>query len=367
MTAHCRRNARRAAIGGAFAVFVSVFLFPQASLAGDNFGALNKPYQQGRGFQFADGKFSIGGYTSFRYLNASGEKPVIDLRDVSFLINWRPRPRWRLFSEAEIGEVATITSGEINADDASFDLERLYAEYAVSPELKFRFGKSLTPIGYWNMVHAAPLVWSVTRPWTSVSPFARHTTGANVNGVVHAGDADFDYTLFVDDSDDLDPDRKDPSTEGGIGISPNNNFDNGYGLRLVAHLRQGDLNIGLSLGSFRLAHLADRKDFFGLDAIWQAGDTELSAAAIYRASSRNERDEWGAYVQVATPIVSDVYLFARHEQVRNALPAISAKVSNIGLNFHPIPPVSLKLEYRYGHNNDAFATDAWLASFDVLF
>jgi len=105
----------------------------------------------------------------------------------------------------------------------------------------------------------------------------------------------------------------------------------------------------------------------GLDAMWHLDDTELSAAALRRNSRGKELDEWGAYIQIATPVAENLYVFARHERVKNSLPAISANVSNIGINYHPIPPVALKLEYRYGHNNDAFATDAWLASFDVLF
>lgn len=331
------------------------------------FGPMNTPYQQGRGFQFADGEVSIGGYTSFRYTNERDKKPVIDLRDISILINWRPTREWRLFTEAEVGEAATIQSGKIDNDDASFDLERLYAEYTVSPELKVRFGKSLTPVGHWNLVHAAPLVWSVSRPWTSASPFARHTTGFNVNGVIRSGAADYNYVVYSDYSSSLDPDAIDKSSEGSIGVTRSENFDNGQGIRLVADLQQPELSIGLSFGHFRLTGLHDRKDYFGMDAIWQTGDTELSSAFLYRSSRHNENDEWGSYIQAATPISPNVYFFGRHEWIKNATPSLSANVSNIGFNYHPIPPVSLKLEYQYGHHNDTFVSDAWLASFDVLF
>ena len=340
---------------------------PQLCHADEYFGALETPYLQGRGFQFADGKLTLGGYTSFRYMNEKGKKPIFDFRDLSILLNWRPADNWRFFAESEVGEVGVIRSGKIDSDDAEFDQERLYVEYSASPTLRLRFGKSLTPIGYWNQIHAAPLVWSVTRPWISTSPLARHTTGVNINGVIHTDRIDFDYTLYGDNSKFLDPDRKDVSGEGGIGVNPNNNFNNGAGFRLVANWLDTDLSIGLSLGTFEINHLHDRKDFVGIDALWRIHDTELSAAALRRNSRGRESDEWGAYVQVATPVATDLYLFARHERVKNALPAISANVSNIGLNYHPIPPVALKLEYRYGHNNDAFATDAWLASFDVLF
>ncbi|RTZ61190.1 MAG: hypothetical protein DSZ32_02365 [Gammaproteobacteria bacterium] len=341
--------------------------WPRVSGADEFFGALDTPYLQGRGFQFADGKLTLGGYTSFRYRNEKGEKPVFDFRDLSFLLNWRPAPDWRLFAEAEFGEIAVIKSGTIDDSAREFDLERSYAEYSASPNMRLRFGKSLTPIGYWNQIHAAPLVWSVTRPWSSTAPFARHTTGASINGVIHTDTVDFDYVLYGDNSKFLDPDRIDASGEGGTGINPNNNFDNGAGFRLVANLFNRDLSIGLSLAHFKISGLEDRKDFVGLDAMWHLDDTELSAAALRRNSRGKELDEWGAYIQIATPVAENLYVFARHERVKNSLPAISANVSNIGINYHPIPPVALKLEYRYGHNNDAFATDAWLASFDVLF
>lgn len=326
-----------------------------------------EPYQLGRGLQFSSLGLTIGGYANLVFADDESRDARLTPSDLSLFLTYRPTDRWQFFSEVELGEVIEMGGDGITTDNADLDLERLYVDYALKPTVNVRVGKFLTPIGRWNVVHAAPLVWTTSRPLITQRIFARQATGAMLFGGVTVGGNDLDYSVFVDDSDELDPERETAEYVGERLLSANN-FDNAAGAHVGYSMFDQRLQVGLSYANFEIAGARARKNLLGGDLRWTPGRAEVSAEIAYRMTQGNsERDEWGAFLQAAVPIRGELYGVARGEVYGSAATGRTAVLGVFGIAYRPMPPLVFKLEHVVGGNNRELSPDAWLASIGVLF
>ena len=278
--------------------------------------------------------------------------------------------RWQLFTEVELGDALEISHSGFSSSDSEIDLERLYADYHATPTVNFRFGKYLTPVGHWNLIHAAPLVWTADRPLTTSAPFARHATGAMVYGDMNLGDDSLDYSLYVDDSDQLDPLQKRELAfeDDSSGTSPRNAFKHAMGGRLVYHFMDESAAIGASYLRMQMYDLQERKELYGVDALWTVERMEFSGEWVYRKSLGSlEEDEHGGFIQAVLPLPKHLYLIGRREKYRAASMPPTATINSIGITYRPHYAVSVKLEHRYGQHNQVMAPSGWLGSLAILF
>lgn len=344
--------------------------FPLQALATE-INTVDSKYQLGRGLHLHDNKLILGGYTNLQFSKLDNEKSRIDLRSLSLIVNWQIYPRWQLFSELELVDALTITSDEITTDDAALDVERLYIEYAALPDLNLRFGKFLTPIGRWNQIHAAPLVWTVSRPLVSTLPFSRHTTGLSMNGYFESVAGGLDYIVYLDDSEALDPDGDESFFLGPDSpedaLIKSNAFNNAVGAFISYRHWHSNLELGLSLANFSMRDAEVRKNLIGFNFLWSKNRFELSSEAVYRYSSEENDKEWGGFLQAVLPVWRQLYAVARYEKFYIETIDASTRNTSIGLAYRPTPPIVYKLEYREGVDNIQFSADGLLASFAVLF
>lgn len=329
------------------------------------------PYQLGQGLQFPALGLDVGGYLNVQYQDLAGHPGVTNLHDVSLFVNKRLGSRWSLFTELEMGEALAVTAGGDLSADPEFDVERLYADYRAGPAVTLRLGKFLTPVGRWNMIHADPLVWTVSRPLTTTAAFARHASGAMLYGSLPALGHDLDYWLFADNTARLDPlERREPAFETeGSGLTISNTFDSAVGGRLVYHFVRDRLSIGASYLHAEMSRPQPEKNLFGLDVHWQSHGVELSSEAIYRTSAGTSAapDERGAFLQAVFPLPRQLYLVARLERYRAAVLPRRTDLGTLGLTYRPRPPLSFKLEYRTGSGNRRAAPSGLLGSVAILF
>ena len=328
------------------------------------------PYHLGQGLSYPELGLNIGGYISVQFEDIKDRDWSIGARDLSLFFSENLSNRWQIFSELEVGQALDISPNSISESDSEIDLERLYADYRATKEITFRIGKFLTPVGHWNQIHADPLVWTVDRPLTTATPFARHATGAMIYGSFSALGNDWDYNLFIDDSDLLDPSQQKEMAfeDGGAGISPHNAFERAAGARISYHFLNDHANIGTSFLHYEMYDLRERKDLYGLDALWTVGRMEFISEMIYRASQGDlESDERGGFVQAVLPLTEHLYFIGRHERYKAAILSQSATINSTGLTFRPHPAIAIKLEYRDGSHNELLAPTGWLGSLAVLF
>ena len=134
-------------------------------------------YQLGKGFDLPLFGLRGGGYVNIAFTDLKNHDWRIGPHDLSLFLYRDFATRWHFFSELELGEPFSLSSSGISTSNADFDIERIYVDYRLASRASLRFGKFLTPIGRWNLIHADPLIWTVSRPLTTAVPFSRHAAG----------------------------------------------------------------------------------------------------------------------------------------------------------------------------------------------
>ncbi len=191
-----------------------------AAAPNDSTSRNQPPYRLGQGLHVPALNLDVGGYLSLQYEGLQHREQVLSVRDLSLFVNKNLGPRWNLFTEMEIGDALEFNDDGGANHNPEFDIERLYADYRLGPAVTLRFGKFLTPVGRWNLIHADPLVWTVSRPLTATAAFARHASGAMAYGTLPAGGRNLDYWIFADDTDRLDPLERDERCLRRAGLDP---------------------------------------------------------------------------------------------------------------------------------------------------
>jgi hypothetical protein len=272
------------------------------------------PYQLGQGLYFPHQGLRVGGYSSIHYFDVEEEPATLNVNDLSLFLTKELSPRWKLFSEMEVGDALTITTDGADSHDAEFDVERLYADYHARPWATLRLGRFLTPVGQWNLIHADPLVWTVSRPLTTSAAFAHHATGAMLHGTLAPDRNDLDYWLFVDDSRGLTPSQpREPAfSDDGATSTLENNFNRAAGGRLLYHLSNNRVSLGVSYLGFQLEKPQRNYRLAGLDFSWSTAHADLSGEAVYRTTGDSgETDEHGGFIQAVVPLTGRLYLVGR--------------------------------------------------------
>jgi hypothetical protein len=328
------------------------------------------PYSLGQGLVFPQQRLTIGGYLNLHYADLEQQDWTFGLRSLSLFISKPLGNRWQFFSELELGDALVVSPDGITGQDAEVDLERFYLDYHQTREVNLRFGKYLTPVGHWNLIHAEPLVWTPDRPLTTAAGFARHAAGAMLYGDLSLGENSLDYSLFADDSELLDPSQEKELAfeDDRTGLSPRNAFQWAVGGRLVYHFADESAHLGVSYLRSQMEDLAERTELFGADLLWTVERMEFSFEGIYRNSlGPAEPDEYGGFVQAVLPLSEHLYLIGRHESYRAAFQENTARIDSAGITYRPHRAVSLKLEYRTGSDNEVMAPSGWLGSLAILF
>lgn len=326
------------------------------------------PYTLGQGLYFPQAGLRIGGYTDFNFYDVQGTRSSYNVRDFSLFLTQDIGAQWQLFAEIEAANPVS-SRGRTDVDDAELDIERLYADYHANQYVNFRFGKFLTPVGEWNLVHADPLTWTISRPLSTAAAFALHAAGAMMFGTFPVHGNDLDYWMFADDSKNLDigDDQNNAYTNFGTTETLQNNFRQAIGGRVLYHLAGGALSIGASALSYELEAPRSRYFLSGLDFNWTTRYIGLTGEAIYRSGTDDRPDERGGFVQTEIPLWRRFYLIERYERYRSSTPAQTSTIRTTAVNFKPVEGIVLKLEYRDGSDNLLLAPSGWLASAAILF
>ncbi|WP_329741848.1 porin [Dyella sp. A6] len=328
------------------------------------------PYTLGQGLYFPQQGLRIGGYADLHYYDIQDQRATYSVRDISLFATKDLGTRWQLFGELDAGNTVDLSAGHATSSDSELDVERLYLDYHASQSVSFRFGKFLTPFGEWNLIHADPLTWTVSRPLTTSAAFARHAAGAMMYGTVPVHGNDLDYWVYGDDSTDLgvgqDQDRA-YSAFGADG-TVRNNFRRALGGRLLYHLLGDRLGIGMSVLDYELQQPRQHYRLAGLDFNWNGRWLDLTGEAIRRSGGTTGRSgDKGGFVELEVPLRQRLYLVGRYERYSSAVLEQTSTIRTLGLNYRPIPGIVLKLEHRSGNHNLELAPTGWLASVAVLF
>jgi hypothetical protein len=301
---------------------------------------------------FVDG-FDLGGYSSLNLQIPRDKSAEARINEVSIILRWENESRFKFFGEFELEYPLRWNSEhELTTRDAYFDLERLYLDYNLSEKLNLRAGRFLNPAGRWNLIHAAPLVWTTSRPLVTELLFPASINGLMFYGSAPYNDYAFEYTFFTEL-------LKDQIRDGDETIYKNVNG---------AHFAiTNGFNLGLTLASYR----EDEKSYnayrlVGLDFITQLDRWELSGEAYARLTSKGGDGGSGAYIQAAYNLGNEWYWLTRLETV-DTPDTGSAERWVVGATKRLKPNQLLKFEFVGGSDINYDTPRGFVGSFAVLF
>ncbi len=313
-------------------------------------------YRLGSGYPLSDTGLRVGGYASAQAGVPRASPLYFEVNDLSLFLTWDNGSRLHFFSELEAGDPLTTGKHDVlGTQKASFEFERFYIDNLVNNHLTVRLGKFLSPIGQWNLIHAAPLVWTSSRPVATENLFSTHASGIMLHGSSSVANRQLEYSVYGDLSESLDPYRS------------QNPFENALG----AHLRyflDDTLQLGASFANFVLNDQSSVRYYLaGLDIAWSYRKFELSSEIVYRTGQQaNLQNVWQGFVQGVIPVSEHWFAVGRYEAFEQPQHNLG-QVGVIGLAYRPLPPVVWKLEYRKGTNNELLAPDGLAVSFAILF
>ena len=131
-------------------------------------------YELGQGWPVGD--YLLSGYVNVELVDRFDAPTKLDLDDLSLFASGRINKWINPFLEAELSSYTLIQQGG-GSGGGDFVVERFYNDTNISDQNTLRIGKVLTPLGYWNLVHAAPLIPIITRPYTTARGFEQYASG----------------------------------------------------------------------------------------------------------------------------------------------------------------------------------------------
>jgi hypothetical protein len=331
-----------------------IFAFIMTSLALS--AALCKPVFADEATSWTD-NFKLGGYTSAGITLHRDQVAEAALNEVSLILTWQNDSRLSFFGEFELERPLTWNDDEqFSHRESHLDLERLYLDYNLSEKVNFRAGRFLTPNSRWNLLHAAPLVWTSSRPLATTELFPTGTNGIMLFGATPFLGGAFEYKLFAELLEDQEQDGDERQ------------FEHVKGAR-ISYKNQSD--IGVSLLSFReKGNSTASYRMLGLDFITQVKEVEISGEAFQRFNTNNKDGGSGTYLQTAVPLnavgLNDWYWITRLETLQHPNEG-SAERWLIGATWRVKPTQLLKLEFTGGSQAQAESPRGFSASFALFF
>ena len=313
--------------------------------------------QPGKGWQIPGTGFRLGGYASGGFESERHRSAMLGIDDLSLFVHWESEGKLRFFSELDLEKPVVLDDNDgLTARHVYLALERLYADYLYSEKLNVRVGKFLTPIGRWNVIHAAPLVWTTSRPLITEHSFPTNATGLMAYGTLPVSSQEIDYSIYTAIGEDW---RTDPK------LDP---FEEAYGFHLTVPTN-GYGEFGVSFANFeQRGSVGERKNLLGMDYFWSRDRYELSAELAYRLSDEDQKsDEKGLFVQGVMPVTERLYAIGRYEFFDKAGPTPPMNLWLAGVAMRLSPAMILKAEFTQATHNRIQAHEGFFASFAILF
>lgn len=308
-------------------------------------------YELGHGFQIND-SINVGGYFSTE-LEANRNNESFTLDDVAVMAYGDINPMFSYLAEFEaVGFYHKDFSDGSEAGSQKFHAERLYGDLWISDDFNIRFGKQITPIGYWNMEPINVLRDTTSNPLYSKLLFPKFLTGIDINGFVPQSEG-LRYHLFAQKNHDLDEEY--------INI-PNTHF---YGFALEKEFSV-ELSGGGSIGEY-ITLTNQRTQFLQAnlkydDTQWQLMTEVLVAKNEF--DDRSDTSTLSGYAQAMYHFVPEHAVVGRFEYYNDHHTDYKDSILTLGYSYRPLYPVSLKGEYQWHSQHDE---NRALLSLSVLF
>jgi hypothetical protein len=283
---------------------------------------------------------TVSGYAKLATASPNRAPTTVELDDLSLFVSGKFNRWLNPFLEAETYKIPLWEEGKgAQFNSAQLVIERLYNDIHVTENDTLRAGKFLAPINHWNIIHAAPLVWTTNRPLTSSYSRANYVTGINLR---HDFDALSGHALEVywQPVEEFNPK---PLTE------HERHYQTVAGARWIAH-EDLDYYLGVSVQHADVAKSNEIRNSISIDGNWQHKWFELESELLFTQVDTDQfhyrNHDWGGYLQMAVPLVDHFNLIGRYEHFEFANRSAATDTALGGIVYRPVPRLSFKLEWQ---------------------
>ena len=304
---------------------------------------------------------NVSGYAKFT-VEAPDKAPTsVALDDLSIFVSGKFNRWFNPFLEAEAYNMDIWKEGDgFQFNNVHLAIERLYNDMQLTDQDTLRVGKMLASINHWNIVHAAPLVWTSTRPVTSTYSRANYITGLQLR---HEFDALSGHALEVYVQPVEDFNHKTLS-------SHERQYDTVAGARWILN-EDLDYYVGVSFQHAQVAYSDESRNSISIDGNWQHELFELESELLFTHIQTKEEqqhgNDWGGYVQMVVPIVDKFSLITRYEHFEFAEKMEPMNAELGGVVYRPVPSLSFKVEWQQTQGSASHNQTGLYSSVAVLF
>lgn len=335
------------------------------------FGLMFSPISQAEGYELGQGwhtgDFYLSGYSNILVEDSFGTPTELVLDDLGLFVGGRINQWANPFMEIELAAHSLIRQGG-NPTNGEYIVERFYNDAMPSEHDTLRVGKMLTPLGDWNLVHAAPLEPIITRPYTAALGFHAYTSGVN---------------WLHDPEDSTTPDIQlywQPVNEWfkrPTSLAPRN-FRNVSGGHINKALSFTD-KVGASFQHGQLIETGEMFTLYGINANKSFGNLRLESEAITSrfsgtvlpaATPRIHDNESGFFALADYSITPQWHGILEWEHYQDHTVNMPSRSTLVAVAYRPKAPMVWKLEYIHQAGVPAsFATisTGLKAAFSLLF
>ena len=309
------------------------------------------------------GNFTFSGYDNIVVDAPSGGKVKLLVDDLSLFITGHVNQKLNPFFEAEIAQTTLVQQGgnPLSNSYPHFVVERIYNDSYLTNSLTLRAGKMLSPVGEWNLIHAAPLVWTTIRPLTTYRGFSEFTSGLSLLYTDTKG-ALPDIQLYMQPGGEIRPRPLDMVVR---------EYKHVSGLHLNWPIGLND-KLGLSVQHAQIKNTGEQQMLTGFNFSKEFGHLTLETEAVHTHISgtnaaRVRDNEWGSYLQGTYALNERWNLVGRHEYFADRGFAMASKNTLLGTTYKSAPSSVWKLEYVEQNGQKLKIATGLYASFSALF
>jgi hypothetical protein len=322
-------------------------------------------YELGQGWH--EGNYYLSGYTNIEAVDRFDTPSKLDLDDLSLFAGGHVSQWVNPFTEVELSKQTLIRQGG-GAVNGDVIVERFYNDTELSEHDTLRVGRMLSPVGDWNLVHAAPLIPVITRPYTTALGFSAYAAGISWLREPESSGIPGLQLYWQPDTEWF----KKPASQ------TTRHFRNVYGGHLNMPLGLID-KIGASFQHGQLIESGETFTLYGFNADKSFGKLRLESEAVTSnfsgtvlpgAPARIHDNEWGIFGFADYAFTPQWHGILESEYYQDHTVDIPSRSTSLVVNYKPSAPIVWKLEYIHQAGESASITPIHTglkAAFTTLF
>jgi hypothetical protein len=303
-------------------------------------------YQFGQGYKLGDTPLYLGGYFSARY-DINENENEFDLDDIALLL-YGSFEKFDFLSEIEASDVTFEKEGkgDIDLDNSTLHIERLYLTIPIKDDSSIYFGKFNTEIGFWNQTPINVLHDTTTPPHIMTDLFPKLTTGL---GYINNLNDEFSISLAVQHNHDIDDEYNN------LFVKQHYNFS----IKNTKEL----YTWGIGGGYFKERN--NHSSTYATVGIQKELENWSVLGELYsRFTDDAPSVPYDIYLQGTWHLKNKHDLILRAESYNDEIENSSDNVGLVGYTYRPYPFMALKAEYE-AHRIDRLSHAVF--SFSVIF